>query len=166
MFIYSMKASTLKFFSVMVLCVIALVTLIAFIPNYDTTVSIPISSAVGSEAGISFDKIKTNEDRIAFLGQFGWLVSQEPVEEAEITIPAEFDRVFTGYNELQKKQGLDLSKYKRKGMTRYTYEVTNYDGYDGRVLANVIVYRNKVVGGDISSADVNGFVHGFDRNIK
>ena len=158
-----MKASTLKFFSVMVLCVIALVTLIAFIPGYDTPV---ISIPVGSESGITFDKIKTNEDRIAFLGQFGWLVSDQPVEEAEITIPAEFDRVFTGYNELQKKQGLDLSKYKRKGMTRYTYEVSNYDGYDGRVLANVIVYRNKVVGGDICSADVNGFVHGFDRNIK
>ncbi len=163
MFIYSMKASTLKFFSVMVLCVIALVTLIAFIPDYDTpAISIP----VGSEGGITFDKIKTNEDRIAFLGQFGWLVSEEAVEEAEITIPAEFDRVFTGYNELQKKQGLDLSKYKRKGMTRYTYEVTNYDGYDGRVLANLLVYRGKVVGGDICSADVNGFVHGFDCSIK
>lgn len=163
MFVYSMKASTLKFLSVTVLCVIALITLIALVPDYNTPV---ISIPTGSGTSITFDKIKTNEDRIAFLAQFGWQVSEQPTEEAEITIPAEFDRVFTGYNELQKKQGLDLSKYKRKGMTRYTYEVDNYDGYDGKVLANLIVYRNKVVGGDICSADINGFVHGFDRNIK
>jgi hypothetical protein len=41
--------------------------------------------------------------------------------------------------------------------------VTNYEGYDGKVYANVLVYRNKVVGGDICSADVEGFVHGFEK---
>ena len=81
----------------------------------------------------------------------------------EVTIPAEFDKVFAGYNELQKAQGLDLSKYKKKTVTRYTFTVTNYDGYDGTVYANVLVYRNRVIGGDICSADVSGFIHGFER---
>jgi hypothetical protein len=30
------------------------------------------------------------------------------------------------------------------------------------VLANVLVYRNRVIGGDVCSADVTGFVVGFD----
>jgi hypothetical protein len=71
--------------------------------------------------------------------------------------------VFTGYNEIQKRQGLDLSKYKKKNVMRYTYEVKNYKDYDGTVYANIIVYRNKVIGGDICSADVTGFIHGFEK---
>ena len=46
---------------------------------------------------------------------------------------------------------------------RYTYELTNYDGYDGKVYVNMIVYRNRVIGGDVCSADVNGFIHGFEK---
>ena len=49
-------------------------------------------------------------------------------------------------------------------MKRYTFELSEYDGYDGRVLANVLVYRNRVIGGDICSADMTGFMHGFDVN--
>ena len=41
--------------------------------------------------------------------------------------------------------------------------VTNYPGYSGTVHANVIVYRNRVIGGDVCSADVGGFIHGFEK---
>ena len=53
----------------------------------------------------------------------------------EITIPEEFDKIFMGYNEIQKRQGLDLSRYKNKSVMRYTYEVTNYSGEDGKVYS-------------------------------
>ena len=116
---------------------------------------------------ISYDRIKTNEDRVKFLSQFGYEVSEDPIETVEITLPEKFDKVYAGYNELQKAQGLDLSKYRRKTVMRYTYEVKNYDGYNGgKVLANVIVYRGRVIGGDVCSADPQGFVHGFEGAIK
>jgi hypothetical protein len=83
-----------------------------------------------------------------------------------VTIPGEFDKVFVGYNELQKQQGLDLSQYKRKDVTRYTYKITNYKDYNGTVYANLLIYRGRVIGGDICSADVNGFVSGFDSKAK
>lgn len=159
MFIYSIKASSVKFFGVIALSVAALITLIAFIPEYEPTMAGTYYSEVGA---ICYDKIKTEEDRIAFLKQFGWEVEPAPVEEVNVTIPTEFDRIFTGYNELQKQQGLDLSKYKRKQAVRYTYKITNYEGYDGTVYANIIVFRNKVIGGDICTADVSGFVKAFD----
>ena len=158
MFIYSVKASTLKFLGVICVSLVAIITLIAFVPAYGEG---SISASKDNE--ISYTGVKTNEDRIAFLAQFGWEVKGEPVEEREITIPSEFDKIFTGYNEIQKRQGLDLSDYKKKKVVRYTYEVTNYDGANGTVYANVIVYRNRVIGGDICSADVTGFVHGFEK---
>ena len=58
---------------------------------------------------------------------------------------------------------LDLSKYKKKNVMRYTYEVTNYEGANGTVYANILVYRNRVIGGDICSADMKGFIHGFEK---
>ncbi len=165
MFVYSFKASTLKIAGLAALSLALLIVLIAIIPSMGSG-SHTKADKVGdvAAAAINYDKIKTNEDRIAFLAQFGWEVEPEPAEEATVTIPSEFDRVFVSYNELQKRQGLDLSRYKRKEMTRYTYIVKNYPDYDGVVYANLLVYRNRVVGGDICSADVNGFLHGFKKN--
>ena len=162
MFVYSLKASTLKFFAVVCVALTALVMMITFIPSYDGGEFQYIPT--GNEAEINYSKIKTNEDRIKFLEQFGWRVEENPVEEVEVTIPDKFDKVFTGYNEIQKRQGLDLSKYKGKTVMRYTYEITNYENESGKVYANVIVYRNKVIGGDVCSANVGGFIHGFEKN--
>ncbi|MBE6547056.1 MAG: DUF4830 domain-containing protein [Ruminococcaceae bacterium] len=158
MFIYSLRASTLKFFAVICVALATLITLIAFVPAYGEG-----STAVSGDLKIKYDGVKTNEDRIAFLRQFGWEVQTEPKESVEVTIPAEFDKIFTGYNEIQKRQGLDLSDYKKKKVMRYTYEVTNYEGANGTVYANILVYRNKVIGGDVCSADVTGFIHGFEK---
>ena len=160
MFIYSLRASTLKFFAVVCVALVTLITLIAFVPTYGEYEG---DKSVSKDAEINYDKIKTNDDRIEFLSQFGWEVKPEAVTATEVTIPSEFDKIFTGYNEIQKRQGLDLSKYKKKNVMRYTYEDTNYKGFDGVVYANIIVYRNKVIGGDICSADVTGFIHGFEK---
>lgn len=162
MFVYSLRANTIKFFGILCVALVALITLIAFLPSYEPDVAVSANEGTKT-VSISYGKIKTNEDRIKFLEQFGWTVTSEPIESEEVVIPAEFDKVFAGYNEIQKSQGLDLGKYKKKKLTRYTYEVTNYEGYEGTVYANILVYRNKVVGGDICSADASGFLQGFEK---
>ena len=171
MFIYSFKASSIKFFGIICVALAALITLIAFVPAYAGGESTPQGGmavdAPEAESGVTvsirYDKVKSADDAAKFLSQFGWVVDAGSVEKREVTIPAEFDKVFAGYNELQKSQGLDLSKYKKKTVTRYTFMVTEYEGYEGTVYANVLVYRNRVIGGDICSADVNGFLHGFEK---
>lgn len=163
MFIYSVRASTIKFFGVICVALAGLIALIAFVPNYVSDGAV-MTGGTATKA-YSYDKVKSIDDAAAFLSQFGWEVDPKSAETAEITIPDEFDKIFAGYNEIQKSQGLDLSKYKKKKMTRYTFVISNYDGYDGEVYANVLVYRNKVVGGDICSAEITGnaFVHGFEK---
>jgi Na+-translocating ferredoxin:NAD+ oxidoreductase RnfG subunit len=156
MFVRSVRATTLKFFAVVCVALVTLITLISFVPTYGEV-------AVSKNSEISYEKIKTNDDRIEFLRQFGLEVVPDAVTASEVHIPTEFDRFFLEYNEIQKRQGLDLTKYKNKNVMRYTYEVTNYDGYDGTVYVNMIVYRNRVIGGDVASADVTGFIHGFEK---
>ena len=149
MFIYSVRASTIKFFGFIAVTLAVLVGIV--IMSSGTAV------AASGNAEINYGGIKTNEDRIAFVEQFGLKVQPDVVEEIPFTMPDNFDRVILGYNELQKKQGLDLSKYAKKKVTRYTYRVTNYDS-DGEVYANLFVYRSKIISCDICSADPEGFV--------
>ena len=170
MFIYSFKASSIKFFGILCIALASLIALIAFVPAYAGEQSNGGGVAVGApetETGVTvsvrYDKVKTADDAASFLSQFGWVVDAGSAETKEVTIPAQFDKVFAGYNEMQKSQGLDLSKYKKKDVTRYTFTVTNYDGYEGAVYANVLTYRGRVIAGDICSADVSGFIHGFEK---
>lgn len=149
MFIYSVRASTIKFFGFLAL-VLAVLFAIVLTGGGGSV----IASADGV---IDYSGMKTNEDRVAFIEGFGIKVDAEPIEEIPFIMPDNFDRVILGYNELQKKQGLDLSKYAKKKVTRYTYKVTNYDN-EGEVYANLFVYRSKIVACDLSSADPEGFV--------
>lgn len=160
MFIVSVKASTLRFFATLCIALILITCLVIFMPSNE-------SVAVFADDGtVIYTNAKTNEGRIAFLQKFGWTVSQEPVSTTEVTIPTEFDSVFIGYNDLQKLQGLDLTKYKRKNVTRYTYTVTNYENYQGTVYANLLIYRGRVIGGDICTEATDGFIHGFSKNTR
>lgn len=159
MFIYSMRAGTVRFFGILCVALAALITLIAFVPELQP------AAATGSEVEeqISFEGVKDEEGRIAFLSQFGWEVEETPVESTTVTIPREFDKVFAAYNEMQRAQGLDLSNYSGKTVERYTYTVTNYEGYEGTVLANLLIHRGRVIGADICSAEADGFVHGLKK---
>ena len=162
MFIYSMRAGTIRFFGIVCVALAALVALIVFVPELQPVAA--GAEAVEESDTVSFEKIRSNEERIAFLGEFGWQVDAAPTESTTVTIPREFDKVFAAYNELQRKQGLDLSAYSGKTVERYTYTVTNYENYEGAVLANLLIYRGRVIGADICSADTAGFVHGLECN--
>ena len=150
MFVYSIRSSTVKFFGIILVALLAIVGIL--LGSGDTAVS-----ASSSATEIDYSGIKTADDRTSFIEQFGIKVDKNSESEESFKMPDSFDRVILGYNELQKKQGLDLSKYAKKRVTRYTYLVTNYNA-DGDVYANLFVYRGKVVACDISSADPEGFV--------
>ncbi|MBR3893583.1 MAG: DUF4830 domain-containing protein [Clostridia bacterium] len=158
MFIYSLRANTIKLVGVICVALTVLIALIAFIPTYAVS---DTPTNADTEVSYRYDKVKTAGDVVEFLSQFGWEVTTEPIEVKTVTIPSEFDKVFSAYNEIQKAQGLNLTKFKGKDVTRYTLCVTNYPDYEGTVYANVLVYRNRVIGGDVCSADASGFVQGF-----
>jgi len=159
MFVYSVKGNTLKLWGIITLALVLVTVLIIALPD---GASVEAGSIFEGSDKTRYDKVKTENGREEFLSQFGWEVSPGAIEEVEIKIPADFDKVMNSYNEIQKSQGLDLSNYKGKTVQRYTYEIKNYPEYSGTVYANIIVYKNRVIGGDICSADVKGFIQGFE----
>lgn len=104
--------------------------------------------------------IKNNADRIAYLQSLGWECEEDPIDEQKIVIPREFNAVFEEYNQLQKQQGFDLSQYCGLEVTMYRYTVKNYPTGDDVVMAQIMVLNYEVVGGDIHSTAVDGFMHG------
>lgn len=111
-------------------------------------------------AVVSPKGIKTNEDRIAYLGEYGWQVKEEPLSTQELIIPREFDETYTDYLTLQSEQGFDLEKYAGKRVKRYTYEITNYPTGEQGVQVNLLVSKHTVVGGEVLSPRLDGFLHG------
>ncbi len=158
MFMYTIQGATVRFLGVMALVVCLLLGVVVLADSGVTGDALP--EAVET---IRYSGIKSDEDRISFLKSLGWETTGEVVEEKTFTLPETFDRVLLGYNEIQKNQGLDLSRYRKKKVTRYTYEITNYPGVEGTVYANLIVYRGKIVAGDICSKDPMGFVEGLEK---
>ena len=159
MFVFTCKASTIKILSLLSLLTVAVVLVVALLPTSAPDV---IHTAYLTPA-MQQVKAQNVQSCPEFLSAFGWTVEAEPYDVAEVTIPAEFDRIFTAYNNIQLRQGMDLSRYKQKTVSRYTYRVTNYPDYDGTVYANLFVYRDKIIAGDVCTADVNGFLHGFSK---
>ena len=102
----------------------------------------------------------TNEERVAYLQSFGWQVQEEPAETREVMIPAQFNDVYTAYNVMQQAQGFDLMPYAGEVCTQYLYKVENYPN-ESEVYATLLVYGEEIIGGDVASAKVDGFMHGF-----
>ena len=118
------------------------------------------SNTAATSAGVS-----VNDDRIKVLESFGWQVTPTPREASQVRIPDESGEMFRRYNALQKGQGYDLSKFSGKKVMRYVYEITNFPGAQEPVYATVLVYKNKVIGGDVTDTAAHGQIRGFQMPV-
>lgn len=156
MFVFSIKTSKRKIAIQFIFVLVLIIMLGLFFATLNSSKKEAICQ-IGKYNLIA----KDNNERINFLEQFGWAVSEEPTEITTVIIPAEFNSTYEKYNDIQRDQGLDLSKYKEKTCTRYTYQILNYKNNTQGVRANLLILNNRVIGGDVSSVELNGFIHGF-----
>ncbi len=122
-------------------------------------------SAAAGQA-VSPKGVKTAEDRLAYLGAYGWLVKEEPLAVEEIEIPKELGPEYADFLSLQTQQGFDLSRYAGKKVTRYTYEILNYPTGETGVQASLLLYKHTVVGASVLSPALDGFIHGLEMPQK
>ena len=103
----------------------------------------------------------SNDGRVQFLKDFGWDVATSPTESGQVKIPKDSSDVFDRYNTMQKGQGYDLSTYAGKNVMRYVYKVNNYPGASAPVYATVLVYKDQIIGGDVTDTSAGGKIRGF-----
>ena len=156
MFIFTVRASTIKFCATMLAGVLLVAGLVFVLPQGE-------SVSVGAvDQAVRYDGITDHKDMADFLLQFGWQVAAHPITDETVTLPQKTEGIYAAYNELQKEQGLDLSPFGGKRVRRVVFTVTNYKDASGPVRATLFIYRNTVVAGDLSAGAPNGFVCGFD----
>ena len=106
----------------------------------------------------------TLADRTEYAKSIGYSISADSETVRNIVIPAVFGNVYEKYNMLQKECGFDLSLYKGEDAVQYTYTISNYTDDSGNTLDNIImnliVCDGKIIGGDICSAELDGFMTG------
>lgn len=153
MFVWSLKTSKRQFFSIIACLVVLAAVLVtaAVWPSSEEAAPTAASVAASNE-----------EERLSYLRNLGYEVAEPYVEVSEVLIPDEFDEVFQKYNEVQQSAGMDLEPYHGKRVKCWTYQVLNYPT-DDEVSAHLYVYKDEVIGGDISSSALDGFMHGLTR---
>lgn len=98
-------------------------------------------------------------DVASFLFNLGWETDSKHITSQNSVLPVEFDSVFEEYNKLQIQQGCDLVNYAGKEIIVYTAPILNYGNTTENIFATILVHNRKIIGGDIHSANLNGFMH-------
>lgn len=156
MVIMTAKVSKSKLIAIALIVLVAVILLVVCLTNSGKSDSAP---AAENAAQAAPSELKTNDDRVAYLASYGWEVAQEPVQTQEVRIPTEPSEVFERYNDLQVSQGFDLHNYAGKSVKRYVYQISNYPDTEDTYYATLLVYKNAVIGGDVSSSAQGGVMH-------
>ncbi len=101
-------------------------------------------------------RVSDESDLREYLGGKGISVTGD-CSEKTVTIPAEFGEVYERYNELQKQGGYDLTPYRSREATVYTYSVAAVDGQPSDFTeAHIMVCDGIIIAGDLASAALGG----------
>lgn len=141
---------------------LAIGALFGIVGNHDRDATpTAVSAAPSAEV-----KAATNDERVQFLQSFGWEVTVSPTETMQVRIPTQSSEIYDRYNQLQQSQGYDLAHYAGKTVSRYVYLINNYPGATEPVYATLLVYQDRIIGGDITNSGPNGLVQGFAMTVK
>ena len=93
----------------------------------------------------------TNALRVQYIKSLKLEPDDSNVSSKVIVIPEKFSKVYKEYNQLQKKAGFDLNRYKGKSATVYTYPLSGSEN-----LLHLIVCEGRIIGGDIAETKIDG----------
>ncbi len=99
----------------------------------------------------------TNEERVAYLEALGWQVEPQPIETLDLQLPERLEGEWDAYAKLQKGQCLPFSEFAGQAVKRYTYTVTNYPEIPQGVQANLYLWGDQIIGGDVIFTGQGGF---------
>lgn len=93
----------------------------------------------------------THSERMEFLSLYNLKVNETAVAVKETRIPDEISGAAEEYNRILQKAGFDLTNFRGKDVTVYTYKI---DGFSEKQV-NILVCNEKIIAGDITD-NLNG----------
>lgn len=99
----------------------------------------------------------------AFLEERGWETAGT-FSEAWVILPPAEDAAWAQYLAMQRKNGFNMDAFCGERVLRLSCSIQNHPR-GGNVQANLYWYNNRIIGGDIMTPALDGFMHGL-RNVK
>lgn len=93
----------------------------------------------------------THARRMVYINSLGIAVEEDKCSSKQTVIPTEFQDVYREYNKLQKEAGFDLTSFKGKSVTVYSYPVLGQ-----KKNLTLIVCDGNIIGGDIAETSLDG----------
>ena len=88
------------------------------------------------------------------MNSLGCNVEETAISSKETVIPQSFGKVYESYNSLQKSPDLTLRLFTAGEACVYTYRLAD----EPNTVVNLIVANGCIIGGDISSTALDGFM--------
>lgn len=112
----------------------------------------------GESTTVSTASLPADDQLRSFLSSYGWEVAGDPVTD-QVVLPESFGPSYESYLACQHECGFSLEDYAGETVDRYTYTISNYPTGETAVFADLLIFQGEVIGGDIRSADLDGFMH-------
>ena len=116
-----------------------------------------LAGCFGGDKEVEVITAAANEERVAYLESLGWQVEPQPIETLDLQLPEKLEGEWDAYAKLQKGQGLPFSEFAGQAVKRYTYTVTNYPEIPQGVQANLYLWGDQIIGGDVIFTGQGGF---------
>ena len=150
MFVFSVKARYIRMFFAALILGVAVFAVVRLFP--DVPASLPVNGTASAADALP-DGLKDAEGVYAMLVNLGYTLEPQPLETVQVKVPRRFDTLYETYNAVQLEGGFNLAKYGGRTVTRYSFRVTDVPESMNKPLGtatvSVLVYKGKVIGGDL-----------------
>lgn len=119
-----------------------------------------LAATVVAAAVTSGKRLDSFSLRKEYLIDLGYTIDEGFTEEIRhLTLPTKFSETYINYNELQKRNGFDLAKYKGFTITQYTIKVFDKNKRDD-LFAHILLFEGRLIGGDVAATAIDGYMKG------
>ncbi len=121
-------------------CVIAVGAIALGVKNFFTKDEATFSTSKGM-------KLSTTQQMVDYIAEKGHNADIQTAQVAEVVIPKKFDDTFESFNEkIKQTDGLSLEKYKGDKVSKWTFELIDYNGEDKKASAVLLLKKEKLIG--------------------
>ena len=111
-------------------------------------------------------KMITTKEMADYILSKGYTVDLQSAQVKEVRIPKKFDAEFENFNDkIMATDGLSLEKYKNDKVSKWTFQIADYDVENKTAVAVLLVRKDKLIGAYLIQ-NPEGTAHSLSKHIS
>ncbi len=110
-------------------------------------------------------EMTTTQQMADYILSKGYTVDLQSAQVKEVRIPRKFDAEFENFNDkIKQTDGLSLEKYKNDKVSKWTFDIADYDVEGKTAVAVLLIHKEKLIGTYIIQQP-DGTAHPLSKNV-